>query len=267
MNSEEYLKYQKEGWAGPFALLDTVECRKLNNAYEKWNAIFTPSSRMQNLEDGELKRRPWFKSMHAYIPEFFELVQHPGIVHHVKQLLGENIVAWGCTVTVREPGRVHSWHVDVEQLLCNGVTVFLGLKNTFLETSLSLITGSHLSNLRPSDFTDPTVEAMTEILPEKIMAKCETPNVTDGKFIILSGHIWHSSANISEYTRKALIIQYCATDSPVKIPLNWMPPFKYHAEKPPCVVASGRGASSANRLVTSPILYDSAVILNEVITE
>jgi hypothetical protein len=129
LSSEQKLAFERDGWTGVFSLLSPSEADALCHIFARVQSRFTQGPDTRNLPKIPVrKRRPWAKSLHAYLPEFYDIASHPAIVGRVSSLLGENVIAWGCQVVTRDLGHIHRWHVDVEHTGWPGVSVFLGLK-------------------------------------------------------------------------------------------------------------------------------------------
>lgn len=87
-----------------------------------------PNEWMKTGREPDFASKPWFKSLHAVSKEFCDLALHEKIVGGVKAILGENVILWGSTFVVRRPDEKHRWHIDVEHLAWEGVTVFFGVE-------------------------------------------------------------------------------------------------------------------------------------------
>jgi len=242
------------GWIGPFPLLPAEIVARLSQAHYAVATQFTPAEALGHTRTGDaFERRPWFKSMHAYLSDFCDVACHPSILNKVSAILGPDILIWGQTTTIMAPGQTHRWHVDVEHSAWSGVTAFVGLQNTCRDTTLKVITGSHRIDAWPqqlgvgSDFV--ALAASRCFVPS-----CElvAPDVHEGDFFIFEGRIWHGSSNTGDKTRIATIIQYARPDASIRIPLNWDAPVRWHPYAPPCVLACGEDRFGLNRLVSRP---------------
>ena len=114
--------------------------------------------------------KPWFKSLHQLIPEFYDLACHPRIVDRVVEAIGPDVIVWGVTVTERQPGQIHRWHVDVEHSEWRGVSVFLGLEGTASGSGLRFIDGSNQIGRMPQDHRVQPPEDVLELADPGILA-------------------------------------------------------------------------------------------------
>jgi hypothetical protein len=241
----EIVFFKKNGWVGPFPLLNREGVEKASALrYSNEGRFRTPgNSRFSFL------LKPWFKSMHVKIPEYREIACRPFIVEKIASLLGNNLIAWGTTTTRRSPGQRHRWHVDVEHHQWKGVSVFLGLKGTSKLTSLSLITGSQNLGVMPQslniDDDDSVLAYCRQTIPE---AELVTPDVKEGEFFLFDGPVWHASENKSEGERIALILQYSTPEYEIKMPKNWNHPVQWHPSRPPVVLVKGVDKFRVNKL-------------------
>ena len=239
------------GYAGPVPVLSPEECRTL-------------------LDDLERPGRPeplrWFKGHACSDRAFYALATDPRVLGPVCSLLGDDAILWGASLAQREPGQVHAWHTDIESSDPRGgfVSVWIGLGHTSRESTLELVTRSHLVGepLQKAAF-DRGVRrgeaGADEVLGwarrSQASATVVQPDARDGDAIFFDGRLWHRSHNTRASGRRtALLLQYAAARSAVRIPdpghLEW--PFRFQPERPPVVVVSGVAASGANDVVPPP---------------
>ena len=198
--------------------------------------------------------RKWFKSLHEIHPIFQALASHPTIARVVTQLLGPDVLVWGVSSKRVKAGKGHRWHVDVEQTLCDGVTVFLGLRNVDQQTTIKVLSGSHRITEIPQDLKLDSDEAVLT-RGRQFCHDCSLDVVDpgDGGFLVLHGRLWHGSNNRSPRDRDAMILQYCAPDQRVRIPLTIDPPIIWSDELPGCALVAGSDRFHINRLFTHAV--------------
>lgn len=255
LTNYKVLNYQTQGWTGPFPLINSNKVEELTNLYLENKSKFVSGKEIIELHESEtFVKKPWFKSVHAVIPEFYDLVTHPSIINEVRNILGSDILLWGTSVTIREPGQKHRWHIDVEHKKWKGVSVFIGLKGTSGKATLKVVTESHKIN---SDFVFSTmtsdeevVKACREYTPS---AEVITIDLNVGDFFLFDGLLWHGSENNSEHTRYAVIAQYTTPNYMVEVPLNWDEPIHWSNCFPPCVLVSGKDMFRFNKLISRPL--------------
>ena len=240
---------------GVFPLLNRQEVQQACEIRERVLGIFFPAMGMSSLpQDHSFLARPWFKSMHAFVPEFFDLACHPAVVGRLKSILGPNIIAWGMCTTLRKPGQVHRWHVDVEHRRWSGVTVFIGLLGATPESSLKVISGSHRIATIPQAINVSSDEDRFQKSRQYITdPELVTVGVNEGEFFIFDGPLWHGSTNNSAGVRIALIIQYATPDQKIEIPTTWHGEPAWHTFRPPCVLVSGEDRFHRNSIVARPL--------------
>ena len=76
----------------------------------------------------------------------------------------------------------------------------------------------------------------------------------NGGFFIMNGRLWHGSRNTSSRHRDAMILQYCAPDQKVRIPLTFDEPIVWSDEPPGCALVTGIDAFHINRLISRPYM-------------
>ncbi|MEO6255522.1 MAG: cupin domain-containing protein [Sphingomicrobium sp.] len=261
MNSPQ-TAFDRDGYLGPVKVLNADECRTVRD----------------HLADS---RRPppadWGKGWAVTDWLLYRLAASPRVLELVTPILGEDIVLWGCSVVRRRPGQGHPWHVDIETSTPNGryVSVWIGLENTSVQSGLQLLAGTHSSDkviqqvqaekgFRRGDASTETVLAWAkEHNPDAHLVK---PVLEDGEAVLFDGRLWHGSHNIRAGggTRSALLLQFAAADSPVRMHdvnhMEW--PFHvYSAPLPPTLVVQGAATEDANRLVPPPARFDEKRML------
>jgi len=252
LTDSQLLDYDRWGWLGPLPVLNQRECSLLNSHLDS-------------------SRRPapldWRKGLAASDRVVYDIASSPRITSLVRSVLKDNIVLWGAHVVTREPGKSHCWHTDIETATSTGnaLTVWIGLENTSVRSSLGLIAGSHRlgiplqqaaaeQDLSRDKRDDATSFAMARAIADDC-ALVQTV-VTDGQALLFDGRLWHGSLNLQEQTsRRALLLQFARSDLPLHIPdltkLDW--PFKFKTTpRPPVILMSGKNPGKVNRIVSPP---------------
>src|SRR4030095_9003440 len=121
--------FSKLGFVGPLPFLTSAQASLLTR-----HLLSMPKDRSL-----------WEKSLAAVDPLAYETATNPELLRLIRELIGEDIVLWGCSLVVRKPGEIHPWHCDAESCASGGgfVSAWVGLLNTKKESSLCLIPGSH----------------------------------------------------------------------------------------------------------------------------
>jgi quercetin dioxygenase-like cupin family protein len=247
--------YSRDGYFGPVQLYTPAQCSDL--------------VRHVRLDDCP-QPLDWAKGRAATDRHFYDLATHPRLLAILKQLLGENIILWGASVIEREPAEAHPWHADRESAEPAGrfVSVWIGIENTSRDAGLRLIARSHISGKTIQEFRRKHGVARERVSDEQALAWARSlepeasivqPDVGDGQGIVFDGGLWHASGNTTKDFRTALLLQYAAAGTEVRIPdpaqLDW--PFKFTALRPPVVLVSGRDETSVNRMVPPPASLSS----------
>ncbi len=158
----------------------------------------------------------------------YDLLTNPRIVAHVKEILGENVIAWGSHFFCKLPndGKKVSWHQDATYWPLSpskAVTVWLAIDDADVENAaMRFIPGSHhhgelTANMHEND--------ESEVLYQSV---ADAENFGDpfdnilraGEFSIHTDLLLHGSkANESDRRRCGLTMRYCAAD--VTAYLDW----------------------------------------------
>ena len=165
---------------------------------------------------------------HRKYGKVWDLLTHPKIVALVKDLLGENVIAWGSHFFCKMPGdgKTVSWHQDSSYwplTPSKAVTVWLAIDDADRENAcMKYIPGSHhhghltyaLSEEAESNLLDQTV-LNAEGIGDPIYVELKAGEVSMHSDLLLHG----SEANTSARRRCGLTLRYCAAD--VTAHLGW----------------------------------------------
>ena len=238
--------------------------------------ILTPPQCRDFLRAASDPRTPppldWHKGHAATARPFYEIATHPRILDIVTRLLGDDVMLWGAQLLTRAPGLAHPWHSDIEPSVAapgRTVTVWMGIEDTTAESSLFVVPYSHRFGATVQEVRSQEGRRREEATTEQIVrwakgretrASVVTPEVTDGVALVLDGQLWHHSNNVSEKTRRALLLQYATPDVAIRIPdLNYLEwPFRHvSVPRPGCIMVSGTDKAGVNRFVSPPISVTS----------
>ena len=167
-------------------------------------------------------------SAHLLYAEAYDLLTDSRIVDYVTDLLGDDIVGWGCHYFCKMPrdGKRVAWHQDATYWPLSPsktVTVWLAIDDADIGNAcMRFIPGSHLHGPLGFEVDDqdqsnvlnqtvPDVEAMGEAVNNELPAGAISLH-TD---LLLHG----SEANGSDRRRCGLTLRYCAAE--VKAYLGW----------------------------------------------
>ncbi|HEY4127874.1 MAG TPA: phytanoyl-CoA dioxygenase family protein [Gammaproteobacteria bacterium] len=254
LSAEELDRFERLGWVGSYPLLTESGVLRCCVLRDLAVACCTgPNELAQATDPQAFERRPWFKSLHAMVPEYYDVASHPVIVSRVASILGSDVIAWGLTLTRSGPGAVHRWHVDVEHLRWPGVSIYIGLVNSSLASTLKVLNGSQQMHERPQAYgvrdDAAALAAVRPTVPETDIVRVP---VAPGEFFLFAGQLWHGSHNIGDDARIAMIIHYSRPDVQVQIPLGFNEPIQWHGYRPPCILVSGTDQHGINRLIPRP---------------
>lgn len=165
---------------------------------------------------------------HMKYGKVYDLLTHPQIVVHVKDLLGENVIAWGSHFFCKMPhdGKSVSWHQDASYWPLSpskAVTVWLAIDDADPENAnMRFIAGSHHyghMTYRPSGSHEDNVLNQTIDNPEQYGSPIDD-TLKAGEISIHSDLLLHGSeANQSDRRRCGLTLRYCAAD--VRAGMDW----------------------------------------------
>jgi len=168
-------------------------------------------------------------SAHLKYGRVYDLLTHPAIVACVRDLLGENVVAWGSHYFCKMPGdgKAVTWHQDASYwplTPTKAVTVWLAIDDADRDNAcMWFIPGSHLhghiayrsSAGDESNVLDQTVENAAQYGREPVPVELKSGEISIHSDLLLHG----SEANNSDRRRCGLTLRYCAAD--VRAYLDW----------------------------------------------
>jgi mannose-6-phosphate isomerase-like protein (cupin superfamily) len=244
--------FARDGFLGPIRLFTAAECRRIAGYLHR---------------DAYPAAASWYKGRGVHERFLYDLATRPAIVSLLTRVLGDDVVLWGVQALVRGPGAVHPWHSDIESCAPGErfATLWVGIEHTSRESALQLISRSHRlgrtvqearleRGIRREAATQDAMLAIAHELDAE--AALVQPDMTNGDALLFDGRLWHGSDNTRKRGRRlALLIQYAAAKSPVRIPdpaqLDW--PFRFRTEpRPPAILIAGSDDGAVNRLVPAP---------------
>ncbi|HEY3967692.1 MAG TPA: phytanoyl-CoA dioxygenase family protein [Planctomycetaceae bacterium] len=165
---------------------------------------------------------------HAKYGRVYDILTDRRIVACVKDLLGENVVAWGSHFFCKMPrdGKAVAWHQDASYwplTPSKATTVWLAIDDAEVENAcMRFIAGSHhVGHLtyRPSDSAEHNVLNQTIENAEQYGTPVDDC-LKAGEVSIHSDLLLHGSeANTSDRRRCGLTLRYCAAD--VRAHMDW----------------------------------------------
>ena len=167
-------------------------------------------------------------SAHLRYAEAFDLLTDPRIVAYASDILGENVVGWGCHYFCKMPhdGKRVDWHQDATYwplTPSKTVTVWLAIDDADRENAcMRFVPRSHVQGplAFEVDDSDPST-----VLNQKVTQVDRFPAPVDnelsaGEISLHSDLLLHGSeANASDRRRCGLTLRYCAAT--VRAYLDW----------------------------------------------
>ena len=165
---------------------------------------------------------------HLRYGRVYDLLTHPRIVAYIKDLIGENVVAWGSHFFCKMPGdgkRV-AWHQDSSYwplTPSKAVTAWLAIDDANVANAcMRYIPGTHrLGHLTYTLNEDDAANVLNQTVPNaESLGKPVDVELQAGEISIHSDLLLHGSeANQSAVRRCGLTLRYCPTD--VRAGLGW----------------------------------------------
>jgi non-haem Fe2+, alpha-ketoglutarate-dependent halogenase len=165
---------------------------------------------------------------HLKYGKVYDLLTHPRIVAHVRDLLGDDVIAWGSHYFCKMPGdgKVVNWHQDASYWPLSpskAVTVWLAIDDADVENAcMRFIPGSHHYGHLTYHLTEDSEDS---VLNQKVEDAEQFGRPVDdelkaGEISLHSDLLLHGSeANRSNRRRCGLTLRYCAAE--VRAGLDW----------------------------------------------
>ena len=101
-------EFVRDGFLGPVPLFTSAQCELIINHFRSGN-VPPPIG--------------WNKGAAASDPLLYNFATAPALVNHLRTLLGDNILLWGASLVVREPGHVQELRGAWKLLQASGLHV------------------------------------------------------------------------------------------------------------------------------------------------
>ena len=218
LSADQIEQFNTGGYLRPLSLFDETEAAELREYFDRLlEDVIAAGGDSYSISTAHLK--------HGRV---YDLLTHPQIIAVVKDLLGEDVVAWGSHFFCKMPhdGKQVAWHQDASYWPLSpskAVTVWLAIDDADTENAcMRFISGSHHyghMTYRPADSSEHSVldqvienvEQYGEPVDDELKA---------GQFSVHSDLLLHGSeANESDRRRCGLTLRYCAAD--VRAGMDW----------------------------------------------
>ncbi len=218
LSREQIDRFNRDGYIRPIRIFDAAEIGEIRTYFDRLLA--------RTLAAGGDSYS--ISTAHAKYGRVYDILTNRRIVACVKDLLGEDVVAWGSHFFCKMPhdGKAVAWHQDASYwplTPSKAVTVWLAIDDADIENAcMRFISGSHhFGHLtyRPSDSAEHNVLNQTiENVEQYGSEACD--ELKAGEVSIHSDLLLHGSeANNSDRRRCGLTLRYCAAE--VRAHMDW----------------------------------------------
>ena len=218
LSVEQIEHFNRDGYLRPFRIFDEPEIAEIRRYFDRLLE--------ETLAAG--KDSYSISTAHMRYGRVYDLLTDPRIVALVKDLLGENVIAWGSHFFCKMPhdGKQVAWHQDASYwplTPSKAVTVWLAIDDADRENAcMRFIAGSHHHGhltYRPADTSEHSVLGQTIDCPEQYGTAVDD-ELKAGEVSLHSDLLLHGSeANNSDRRRCGLTLRYCTAD--VRAGMNW----------------------------------------------
>jgi non-haem Fe2+, alpha-ketoglutarate-dependent halogenase len=211
LTTHQIAQFNREGYLKPFRVFNEAEAAELRSYFDGLLAkVLSSGGNSYSIS-----------TAHARYGRVYDILTSPRIVSLVRDLLGENVIAWGSHFFCKMPrdGKTVSWHQDASYwplTPAHAVTVWLAIDAADPGNAcMKFIPGSHhyghltwrMSEESESNVLDQTVEN-AEGIGQPVYDELKA-----GECSIHSDLLLHSSeANNSDRRRCGLTLRFCAAE-------------------------------------------------------
>jgi hypothetical protein len=218
LSSDQIGQFNRDGYLRNIRIFDAVEMAAHRQYFDRLlERVIAEGGDSYSISTAHLK--------YGHV---FDLLTEQRIVACVKDLLGENLIAWGSHFFCKMPhdGKAVAWHQDASYwplTPSKAVTVWLAIDDADCENAcMRFISGSHRSGhltYRPSSDGEGNVLNQTVENAEQYGMPVDDI-LQAGEISIHSDLLLHGSdANESDRRRCGLTLRYCAAD--VRADMDW----------------------------------------------
>src|SRR5579872_4654004 len=218
LSREQVDRFNREGYLKPLRVFDSREIAEIRSYFDDLLA--------RTIAAGGNSYS--ISTAHLSYGRVYDLLTHPRLVAHIKDLLGDDVIGWGSHFFCKMPGdgkRV-SWHQDASYwplTPSKAVTAWLAIDDATVENAcMRYIPGTHLLghltySLSEDDDSNVLNQTVTgaEQLGQPVDVELQAGEMSLHSDLLLHG----SEANQSNRRRCGLTLRYCPAD--VRAALGW----------------------------------------------
>ena len=218
LTADQILSYNREGYIKPLRIFDEREITEYRAQLDEiMEAALAAGQTSYSIISAHLKS-----------PAVYDLLTDKRIVAYAKDILGEDVIAWGahCLCKLPGDGKQISWHQDASYWPLSPsrtVTAWLAIDNADeANACMRFVAGSHLHGhlrYRQSDVNEENVLNQTvdnvEQYGSVVYDELEAGEISLHTDLLLHG----SDVNQSDRRRFGLTLRYCAAE--VRAGMGW----------------------------------------------
>jgi len=210
LTESEIANFHSEGFHGPVSVMSSDVARAYRDRLEQFETRWPESVHM--LDQGASLLCPWID----------EMTRLPAITGPISDVIGPNLLCWGVSLRVKEPGSpaFAGWHQDTAYCDIKPIVVIaLVALSECTEASgpVLVVPGSHNGPLLPHKEyfgTDSLLTREQEIIAGLDEARAVALPMASGEMVFFNNAICHSSRpNLSDDRRILMLIEYVPTQA------------------------------------------------------
>ena len=200
--------FRRDGYVYPIRALSEEVATSLRRTLEAAEAA-APDAEVKSMVTG---------LPHLILPEFYDIVRDPALTGPVSEIMGEDLLVWGCSFFTKEPRTKSfvSWHQDLTYWGLDDadkVTAWVALSPATVGSGcMRFVPGSHTQQIVPHKDTFDPDNLLTRGQEVAVDVKDEDAidvELQPGEMSLHHGRIFHAShPNASDDRRIGLAIRY-----------------------------------------------------------
>ncbi len=214
LTDAQVAQFKEDGFLFPVDALSTREATAYRNRFEALERSFA-----ERRQEPPINHYLVCGSAAVALPLAAELTAHPKILDAVESLLGPNLMVWGTSFFIKEPGdgKIVSWHQDLTYWglgeTSQQVTAWLALSPSTVDSGcMRFVAGSHKQPIQPHRDTYAANNQLSrgqEIAVEVREEDARDVVLAPGQISLHHGLMFHgSNTNRSQDRRIGLAIRY-----------------------------------------------------------
>ncbi|KAJ7544638.1 hypothetical protein O6H91_09G087300 [Diphasiastrum complanatum] len=205
----------QQGYVGPFSSLSNEEVALFPKIMKDWQKLMLNYA--EKLTEMGLEEL-YNASCYLWLTDCYKLAEHSGILKHVKELLGERVVAYGMRFWEAQAESERKMEMHYEGYGCNTVHVLAG-------SGVKLIKGSYFMDARMALDVWRLLPQLEGAIVSRVTSHVRRDDVKlvyldagPNDILVLSGKGVYAAINTANQSRVSMLVQFASADCKLRDP-------------------------------------------------